>query len=167
MTANGDRDHPTGLTHLDGDGQARMVGVGAKGETARGAVACSTVRLGSEAFAAVASGSGPKGDAVQIARIAAFSATKRTPDLIPLCHPVRITGVQVQAALDADERTVTFTVQVTALDRTGVEMEALTAASVAALVLYDMTKAIDKGAVIERTRLLRKWGGKSGDFVAP
>ncbi len=159
--------HASGLSHLDAAGQARMVGVGAKAETERGAIATSTVRLGAPAFAAIQSGSGPKGDAVQIARMAAFSATKRTAELIPLCHPVRITGVLVEAALDPEERTVSFTVQVTARDRTGVEMEALTAASVAALVLYDMTKAIDKGAVIERTRLLRKWGGKSGDYVAP
>ncbi|MBM4343345.1 MAG: cyclic pyranopterin monophosphate synthase MoaC [Deltaproteobacteria bacterium] len=144
-----------------------MVAVQAKPETDRGAVACSTVRLCAEAFSAIAAGTGPKGDAVQVARLAAFSATKRTADLIPLCHPVRITGVEVQVALDAARNTVTFTVQVTARDRTGVEMEALTAAAVASLALYDMTKAIDKGAVIVDTRLLRKWGGKSGDFVAP
>lgn len=144
-----------------------MVAVTAKPESVRGAVATSTVMLCPAAFVAVRDRSGPKGDAIQVSRIAAISAAKHTSMLIPLCHPVRITAVEISAELNELANSVQFIVQVTAFDRTGVEMEALTAASIAALTLYDMTKAIDKGAVIAQTKLVRKWGGRSGDFVAP
>lgn len=154
------------LTHLDGKGQAHMVAVTPKAETERGAIATSQVRLNRAAFEAVRDSSGPKGDALQVARIAGISAAKRTSDLIPLCHPVRITSVQLQADLDDAANTVTFTARVDAVDRTGVEMEALTCCTVAALALYDMCKAVDRSAVVQDIRLLRKWGGKSGDFAA-
>lgn len=151
-----------GLSHLDETGAARMVGVGAKPETARGAVAEASVRLSAAGFAAVRDASGPKGDALSVARLAGIQAAKRTADLIPLCHPLRLTGVTVEAELH--EPVVQFRAQVEAVDRTGVEMEALVAANVAALTLYDMVKAVDRAAVIETVRLREKWGGKSGHF---
>lgn len=153
------------LTHLTADGQALMVEVAAKPETARGAIASSRVTLSAAAFAAVRDNSGPKGDALQTARLAAIAAVKRTADLIPLCHPLRLTHIDVQAALHAADSAVVFTVQVHAVDRTGVEMEAMTGASIAALVLYDMIKAVDHSAQISAVTLLQKWGGKSGHFV--
>lgn len=154
------------LTHLDGKRQAHMVTVSAKPETHRGAVAIAQVTLSPQGFAAVRDASGPKGDAVQVARLAAIAATKRTADLIPLCHPLRITKVAVEATLQEASLQVTFEVTVEAVDRTGVEMEAMTGASVAALTLYDMVKAVDRSAVIGPIRLLEKWGGKSGHFRA-
>ncbi len=141
-----------------------MVSVAAKAETERGAVATSRVTLNAAAFAAVRDNAGPKGDALQTARIAAMSAVKRTADLIPLCHPLRLTAIDVDAELLADQSAIVFTVRVQAVDRTGVEMEAMTGASVAALVLYDMIKAVDCTAEIGAIRLLEKWGGKSGHF---
>ncbi len=152
------------LTHLAANGDAHMVDVGAKAETQRGAIAQSQVLVSIEAFRAVRDNSGPKGDALAVARIAGVQAAKRTADLIPLCHPLRLSRIDVSAELDETQRLITFTTEVHAVDRTGVEMEALTAASVAALTLYDMIKAIDRTAEIVRIRLLRKWGGKSGDF---
>ncbi len=154
------------LTHLDAKRQAHMVTVSAKPETQRGAVAMAQVTLSAQGFVAVRDASGPKGDAIQVARLAAIAATKRTADLIPLCHPLRITKVAVQATLQEESHQVTFEVTVEAVDRTGVEMEAMTGASVAALTLYDMVKAVDRSAVIGPIRLLEKWGGKSGHFRA-
>ena len=139
-----------------------MVGVGAKPESARGAVAEASVRLSATGFAAVRDASGPKGDALAVARLAGIQAAKRTDELIPLCHPLRLTAIEVTAQLD--EPVVTFRARVEAVDRTGVEMEALVAANVAALTLYDMVKAVDRAAVIETVRLREKWGGKSGHF---
>jgi cyclic pyranopterin phosphate synthase len=154
------------LTHLDETGAARMVDVSGKDETARAASAESVIVLSAEAFAAVMEGKAPKGDVLATARIAGIMAAKRVPDLIPLCHPIAITGADVNFVPDAARHAIVITAQVTTTGKTGVEMEALTAASVAALTVYDMVKALDKGAVIESTRLLAKSGGKSGAFAA-
>lgn len=154
------------LTHLDDAGRARMVGVGEKPETSRGAVAEAWVQLSPHAFSLVVTGGGPKGDALQIARIAGISAAKRTADLIPLCHPLRISKVELQAEPEAETHRVRLVARVEAVDRTGVEMEALTSASVAALTLYDMIKAVDRSARIDGMRLLEKWGGRSGHYRA-
>jgi cyclic pyranopterin phosphate synthase len=155
------------LTHLDDRQQAQMVAVSAKPETHRVAIASSRVRMSAEAFAAVRDASGPKGDALQTARLAAFQGVKRTADLIPLCHPLRLSAIAVDAQLDESCHTVTFDVRVEALERTGVEMEALTGASVAALTLYDMIKAVDRSAVIDEVRVRFKRGGRRGDFGSP
>lgn len=155
------------LTHLDETGAARMVDVSDKDDTARAASAESVIVLSAEAFAAVIEGKAPKGDVLATARIAGIMAAKRVPDLIPLCHPIAITGAEVNFAPDAARHAIVITAQVTTTGKTGVEMEALTAASVAALTVYDMVKALDKGAVIESTRLVAKSGGKSGAFAAP
>lgn len=153
------------LTHLDEAGRARMVGVGAKAETARGARALCEVRMAADAFERVRAGSGAKGDALQVARIAAIGAAKRCSDLIPLCHPVRLTSVQVEMTLIDDQHTVRIEVLAEAVDRTGVEMEAMTAAAVGGLALYDMVKSVDRTAHVSSVRLLEKWGGRSGHFV--
>jgi len=153
------------LTHLDADGRARMVDVTAKADTARTAVAAGRVTLSRAAFEAVRDGRGPKGDALAVAELAGIMGAKRTSDLIPLCHPLALTGVTV--AIEADDAANAFTVRATAkiTGKTGVEMEALTAVSVACLTLYDMAKALDKAIVISDIRLLEKTGGKSGDYV--
>jgi len=150
------------LSHLDDKGAARMVDVSAKDDTAREATAQSTIMLSPEAFAAVMDGTAPKGDVLAAARIAGIMAAKRVPDLIPLCHPLPITGAEI--AFEAAGNRITITATVKTVGKTGVEMEALTAATIAALTVYDMVKAVDKEAVIENTRLLAKSGGKSGDF---
>jgi cyclic pyranopterin monophosphate synthase len=155
------------LTHLDENGAARMVDVSDKDETARAATAQSIIVLSADAFAAVIEGKAPKGDVLACARIAGIMAAKRVPDLIPLCHPIVLTAAEVHFAPDATRHAIVITAMVTITGKTGVEMEALTAASVAALTIYDMVKALDKGAVIESTRLLTKSGGKSGAFHAP
>ncbi len=150
------------LTHLDDAGAARMVDVTAKEVTARVAVASGRV-LVSETVVALLRGEGvPKGDALGVARIAGIMATKKTPDLIPLCHPLAISGVEVDLEVLDDAVAITATVRTA--DRTGVEMEALTAVSVAALTLIDMVKAVDKGAVITDVRVESKTGGKSGPW---
>ncbi len=151
------------LTHLDDAGRARMVAVAEKPETHRIAVAQARVRMTREAFELVRTASGAKGDAIQVARIAGIQGAKRCSELIPLCHPVRLVAVEVLAHLDDDAATVAFEVRAEAVDRTGVEMEAMTGACVAALALYDMIKAVDRAAVVEDVKLLRKSGGKSGD----
>jgi len=158
-------EHPGGLSHLDAAGAARMVDVSAKAETARVATAEAIVRMKPETLALIQSGGMPKGDVIAAARIAGIMAAKRTPDLIPLCHPLPITGATVEIVPSATDRLrITATVKTTG--KTGVEMEALTAASVAALTVYDMCKAVEKGMVIESVRLLEKSGGKSGDWRA-
>ena len=150
------------LTHLDDAGAARMVDVTAKEVTARVAVASGRV-LVSETVVGLLRGEGvPKGDALGVARIAGIMATKKTPDLIPLCHPLAISGVEVDLEVLDDAVAITATVRTA--DRTGVEMEALTAVSVAALTLIDMVKAVDKGAVITDVRIESKTGGKSGPW---
>ena len=155
----------SGLTHLDETGAARMVDVGGKAVTARVAVAGGRIGMTAQALAAIREGSAKKGDVLATARIAGIMAAKRTADLIPLCHPLPISSVTIDLALDADGVAVTASVSTTG--QTGVEMEALTAASVALLTIYDMAKALDRGMRIDGVRLLEKRGGKSGDWRAP
>jgi cyclic pyranopterin phosphate synthase len=150
------------LSHIDSAGQARMVDVTDKPATSRRAVAESFVRLSRETIALITRRQLPKGDAIATARLAGIMAAKRTPELIPLCHPLSLTHVDVQAEIL--KTGVRFVSTVSCLGETGVEMEALTAASVAALTLYDMVKAVERGASIHRVRLLEKEGGKSGTF---
>ena len=154
------------LTHFDSAGQAHMVDVGAKTETARVARVRGSIRMAPSTFALIESGSAKKGDVLGIARIAAIQGSKRTPDLIPLCHPIALTRVAVEFTLEPDASRVTIDVTAETVGRTGVEMEALTAASVGLLTIYDMLKAADRGMVIEEIRLLEKAGGKSGHWVA-
>jgi cyclic pyranopterin monophosphate synthase len=148
------------LTHLDAAGQARMVDVSGKDITARSATAAGTVLLSPEAVSALRSGTVPKGDALAVARIAGIQGAKRTPELIPLCHPIGLHSVAVD--LQVADHGVTIRSTVRTADRTGVEMEALTAVSVAALALIDMVKAVDPAAVITDVRVEEKAGGKSG-----
>ena len=155
----------SGLTHLDETGAARMVDVGGKAVTARVAVAGGRIGMTAQALAAIREGSAKKGDVLATARIAGIMAAKRTAELIPLCHPLPISSVTIDLALDADGVAVTASVSTTG--QTGVEMEALTAASVALLTIYDMAKALDRGMRIDGVRLLEKRGGKSGDWRAP
>ncbi len=155
------------LTHFDRHGQAHMVDVGAKDATHRVARATGTIRMQPATFALVAGGTTKKGDVIGIARIAAIQGAKRTADLIPLCHPLALTKVAVDFALDEAAHAVHCTAQVETLGRTGVEMEALTAVQVGLLTVYDMCKAVDRGMVITDVRLLEKLGGKSGHWVAP
>ena len=143
-----------------------MVDVSSKEITTRKATAEGIVRLSDQAFEALYKGTLKKGDALAVARIAGISGAKRTGDLIPLCHPLPISGATVDFDMDPEEKTVRILASVTIAARTGVEMEALTAVSTAALTIYDMCKAVDKGIVIESIRLLTKSGGRSGDFVA-
>jgi cyclic pyranopterin phosphate synthase len=151
-------------THLGADGQARMVGISRKVPSERRAVAESRIAMNAATFERLVSADAPKGDVLGTARLAGIMAAKRTSELIPLCHPVRITRVDVSLAADAASHSVLVRVTVEAFDRTGVEMEALTAASTAALTVYDMLKAFDRGMEIGPTRLLEKSGGMRGDF---
>lgn len=154
------------LTHFDTAGQAHMVDVGGKDATHRVAVATGSITMQPATFALVRDGTAKKGDVIGIARIAAIMATKRTADLIPLCHPIGLTRVVVDFALDDAASTITCTVQTETRGQTGVEMEALTGVQVALLTIYDMCKAVDRGMVMGNVRLLEKHGGKSGDWVA-
>jgi cyclic pyranopterin phosphate synthase len=154
------------LTHFDSAGQAHMVDVGAKAETARVARARGYIRMAPATFALIAGGSAKKGDVLGIARIAAIQAAKRTAELIPLCHPLALTRVAAELTLDAERHRVCIEVTAETFGRTGVEMEALTAASVGLLTIYDMCKAADRGMIIEDIRLLEKAGGKSGHWIA-
>jgi cyclic pyranopterin phosphate synthase len=154
------------LTHLDDAGAARMVDISDKGVTEREASAQATITLSAEAFTAVADGSAKKGDVLAAARIAGIMAAKKTSELIPLCHPITLARVSVDFMPDASSRAIRIVAAAKTTGQTGVEMEALTAASIAALTIYDMVKAIDKGAIIADVRLLAKSGGKSGDYVA-
>ena len=151
------------LTHFDAAGNAHMVEVGAKPETARSATATGTIAMARATATQIAAGTIGKGDVLGIARIAGIQAAKRTADLIPLCHPLRLTGVEV--VLEVGVRAVTISATVTCFDRSGVEIEALTAVSVAALTIYDMCKAIDRGMEIREIRLEQKRGGKSGPWI--
>lgn len=154
------------LTHFDDQGAAHMVDVSSKGETERVAVASGRVLMQPATAALIAAGQVGKGDVLGIARIAGIQGLKRTAELIPLCHPLRITGVEVALEVQVDEPAhVAITATVRARDRTGVEMEALTAVSVAALTVYDMCKAVDRGMTIADVRLEHKRGGKSGEWV--
>jgi cyclic pyranopterin phosphate synthase len=151
-----------GLTHLDESGAARMVDVGGKPATARRAVASGVISMTPEALEAIRAGNAPKGDVLSAARIAGIMAAKRTGDLIPLCHPLGLEAVNIDFAFEDVAIRATATASLTG--RTGVEMEAMVAVSVALLTIYDMAKAIDKGMVIGEVRLIAKSGGKSGDW---
>ncbi|MGI9170747.1 MAG: cyclic pyranopterin monophosphate synthase MoaC [Caulobacteraceae bacterium] len=153
------------LTHLDDEGRARMVDVSAKAATVREAVARGLVRMKPETRALALSGGGKKGDVRAVAEIAGVLAAKRTADLIPLCHPLALTGIEV--AVEAADEGLAVTATVRTRGPTGVEMEALTAVAVACLALYDMLKAAERGMVIEAVRLVEKRGGVSGDWRAP
>jgi cyclic pyranopterin monophosphate synthase len=153
------------LSHLDERGQARMVDVSQKDPTVREAVAEAAVRMAAPTMIALRSGTTPKGDVLATARIAGIQASKRTSELIPLCHPIPLDAVSIDIVLDDHEPVARVTARARTTARTGVEMEALVAASVAALTLYDMLKAIDRGMEIEKVRLLEKHGGRSGSYV--
>ncbi|HMO45451.1 MAG TPA: cyclic pyranopterin monophosphate synthase MoaC [Rubrivivax sp.] len=154
------------LTHFDTHGQAHMVDVAAKDVTHRVARASGVIRMRPATLALIESGTASKGDVIGVARIAAIQGAKRTADLVPLCHPLPITRVSVDFELDAAASLLRCSAQVETLGRTGVEMEALTAVQVGLLTVYDMCKAVDRGMVMSDIRLLRKSGGKSGDWVA-
>ncbi|KTR84857.1 molybdenum cofactor biosynthesis protein MoaC [Novosphingobium barchaimii] len=154
----------TSLTHIDGDGTARMVDVGAKAETQRLARASGRIRMEAEALAAIKQGDAPKGDVLGTARIAGIMAAKRTGDLIPMCHPLAIDAVNLDFAFEADAIRATATATLTG--KTGIEMEAIIAVTIALVTIYDMAKALDKAMVIEDVRLIEKRGGKSGHWLA-
>ncbi len=155
------------LTHLDSQGQAHMVDVSAKGETVREARAQAVIRMLPETLAMIVEGRHAKGDVFAVARIAGIQAAKRCSDIIPLCHPLMLTSVKVALTPDTERSLVRIETLCKLTGRTGVEMEALTAASAAALTLYDMCKAVDKGMIIDGLSLLEKKGGKSGHWQAP
>ena len=152
------------LTHLDESGTARMVNVGAKPATERMARASGIIRMSADALAAIKAGDAPKGDVLGAARIAGIMAAKKTGELIPLCHPLSLDAVNIDFTFEADGVRVVATASLTG--KTGVEMEAMVAASTALLTIYDMAKALDKSMVIDEVRLLEKLGGKSGHWVA-
>jgi cyclic pyranopterin monophosphate synthase len=150
------------LTHLDAGGRARMVDVSEKPASDRRAVARAVVRVSADTARAVAAGDAPKGDVLGTARIAGIQAAKRTSELIPLCHPLALSFVGVEGSVDAERGEIALTAEARTTGPTGVEMEALTAASVAALTVYDMVKGLERGAEIAEVRLLEKSGGRSG-----
>jgi len=154
------------LTHLDETGAARMVDIGSKAHTERVAVAEGFIRMQPETLEMITTGKHKKGDVLAVARVAGIMAAKRTSDLIPMCHPLLLTKVKVDLSADAERSGVLIRATCGLVGQTGVEMEALTAASVAALTLYDMCKAVDRGMVIEQVRLLEKHGGKTGSWVS-
>ncbi len=153
------------LTHLDETGRPRMVDVTGKPDTHRRAVAKGLVRMQPATFTRLQGGQIAKGDVLTVAQLAGITAAKKTPDLIPLCHPILIDSVDIEFNLDEENSTVEITATVESTGKTGVEMEALTAAAVTALTIYDMCKAIDRGIRIENIRLIKKSGGKSGDIT--
>ena len=153
------------LTHLDSQGRANMVDVTDKAVTSREALAQAVVRMRPETLDMIVSGGHPKGDVFAVARIAGIQAAKKTSDLIPLCHPLMLTSVKVELSAEGVDA-VRITARCKLAGQTGVEMEALTAASIAALTIYDMCKAVDRGMCIEQVRLLEKVGGKSGHYQA-
>jgi len=155
------------FTHFDDSGAARMVDVSGKTDTQRRAVAGISVWVSPETFRRIADRSIEKGDVLQVARLAAIMAAKKTADLIPLCHPLPIASVLIDFVLVPEDFRIDLTAEARVTGATGVEMESLTAASVGALTIYDMCKAVDKGMVIGNLRLLRKEGGKSGTYVRP
>lgn len=153
------------LTHLDASGRAKMVDVAGKPDTQREAVARGRVRMKPATFDLIKEGGMAKGDVLAVARLAGIMAAKQTPQLIPLCHPVLIGEVKVEFNLDEKNSTVEITVMVKSTGKTGVEMEALIAVAIAALTIYDMCKAVERGIQIEGIRLIRKSGGKSGTII--
>jgi cyclic pyranopterin phosphate synthase len=154
------------LTHFDETGQAHMVDVGQKAHTHRIATATGSIQMLKSTFDMVMSGSHKKGDVIGIARIAAIQATKKSPDLIPLCHPIALTRVAVEFTPDDSNSTIHCTVTTETIGQTGVEIEALTGVQIGLLTIYDMCKAVDRGMVIREVKLLEKSGGKSGTWVA-
>lgn len=152
-------------SHVDGEGKAKMVDVGGKDVTNRTATATAIVQLNVEAFDTVKENRSKKGDVLAVAKIAAIQAAKKTSDLIPLCHPLSLDHVEVEFALDGKTHTIAINATASCTARTGVEMEAMTACSVAALTIYDMLKAVQRDIVISDIKLVKKTGGKSGDFV--
>ncbi|MCL1980502.1 MAG: cyclic pyranopterin monophosphate synthase MoaC [Proteobacteria bacterium] len=155
------------LTHFDASGNARMVEVGGKEATDRRATAAGRIEMSRQVYDMVRAGTVKKGDVLGVARIAGIMAAKKVDQLIPLCHPLAITGVEIDFSFDDARSAIEITATVSITGRTGVEMEALTAVSIAALTIYDMCKAVDKTMVMSDIRLLRKSGGKSGLFVRP
>jgi len=155
-----------GLTHLDEKGQARMVDVGDKAQTVREATAQAVVQMLPETLALILTGGHKKGDVLATARIAGIMAAKKTPDLIPMCHPLLLTSIKVEIEPMEGQSALLILATCKLTGQTGVEMEALSAATVAALTIYDMCKAVDKGMIITECKLLEKKGGKSGHFVA-
>lgn len=153
------------LTHFDDQGNARMVDVSGKGTTQRTAAATATLRMAPATAAMLADGRLPKGDAMAVARIAGIMAAKQTPSLIPLCHPLMLTSVTVDVEVDADAGAAVVTAQVATHERTGVEMEALVAAGVAAFALYDMIKGVERGATVTDVQVVAKSGGRSGEWT--
>jgi cyclic pyranopterin phosphate synthase len=156
----------TRLTHLDAEGAAQMVDVGDKAITSRRAIACARITMQPETLSLLMNAKLPKGDALQVARIAGIMAAKRTPDLIPLCHPLALTKIAIQIEA-LSPQSVQITAEIRNQGQTGVEMEALTACSVAALTLYDMAKAVDPAMIIHDIHLVEKSGGKKGDWKHP
>jgi len=154
------------FTHFDEQGRALMVGVGEKSETRRIAIAAGRITMQAATLAMIRDGAAKKGDVLGVARLAGIMASKRTADLIPLCHPIALTKVTVDFTLDEAAHAIDCSAMAETVGRTGVEMEALTAASVALLTIYDMAKAVDRGMVIESVRLIEKLGGKSGHWKA-
>ncbi len=154
------------FTHFDENGQAVMVDVGGKGETRRVAVARGRIRMQADTLSMIRAGTAKKGDVLGVARLAGIMASKRTADLIPLCHPIALTRVAIEFSLIDAENAIVCDATAETVGRTGVEMEALTAASVALLTIYDMCKAVDRGMTIESIGLIEKLGGKSGHWVA-
>lgn len=154
------------LTHFDHSGQAHMVDVGDKAVTRRIGIATGTISMLPGTLKLIQHGDAKKGDVLGIARIAAIQASKKTADLIPLCHPISLTKVSVTFEMNASESSINCTVSCETTGQTGVEMEALTAVSVGLLTIYDMCKAVDRGMTIKAIRLLEKHGGKSGDWIA-
>lgn len=150
------------LTHLDAQGHARMVDVGAKAATHRRAVASGRIRMAAATLALIVDGGHKKGDVLAVARVAGIMAAKRTPDLVPLCHPIALTRVEVELTPDAQANVVNCRVRAETVGPTGVEIEALNAVQVALLTVYDMCKAVDRGMTLEHIRLIEKSGGKSG-----
>ncbi|ACT49460.1 MULTISPECIES: cyclic pyranopterin monophosphate synthase MoaC [Methylovorus] len=156
----------TQFTHFDTSGQAHMVDVGDKAETRRIAVARGSIRMLPATLALIQEGNSKKGDVLGIARIAAIQGSKRCADLIPLCHPIALTKVGVEFEIESSQPVIHCTVTAETVGRTGVEMEALTATTVALLTIYDMCKAVDRGMIIDNVQLLEKQGGKSGHWQA-
>lgn len=156
-----------GFTHLDAEGRPRMVDVGEKGITRRQAVAEGVIRMNADTADAILEGRTKKGGVLTIAELAGIMAAKRTSELIPLCHPLSLSSVRLRLEVDRELPGVRATATVTVEDRTGVEMEALTAVSLALLTVYDMCKSMDRGMTIDSVRLLRKEGGRGGTWVAP
>jgi cyclic pyranopterin monophosphate synthase len=156
--------HDNALTHFDQNGQAHMVDVGDKSHTKRTAIATGSISMQAETLALIQKGDAKKGDVIGIARIAAIQASKKTADLIPLCHPIPLTHVNAEFTLNTQTNCVSCTITTQTTGQTGVEMEALTAVSVALLTIYDMCKAVDRGMTISGIQLLEKHGGKSGSW---